>query len=446
MPPAPVFHSAETACEMTAVYGYALLRDVAFADIEAGTSSYERIINDLLWDMNRDVNACHSYAIDGVVTRQSLIRGNSRAVQMGPVVSQMLLHDFNFGSLKIFQRINIDSDKPQSVHPVSWVDLQDGAFSGVPRIVAPPQRACNYRSLGSYVHSDQGAGEPTCQAFINAAVILTQYGAPLASNIPRLLNEEGDVTFAQWDIIGAIGEACESALTAAWRNKWVVNLRLRPEAYAGRVHFTLTEMQRYGVHPFVLSSRTLRNVKEFNRRALGVDESYLLPQMFSEGSPTHPSYPAGHATYSGAAGTILKAFFDERTPLTSLSLGDGSPFKIYDSVTCNESEAELEAGAVYLPPHAVTVGSEIDKLVYNIANARTAAGVHFVSDNNQGILLGQEIASALLADRAVTYNENFFGFEFTGFDGRRVTIPVKNHKYPSPPGPVLRCGHQHEYE
>ena len=39
--------------------------------------------------------------------------------------------------------------------------------------------------------------------------------------------------------------------------------------------------------------------------------TYLMPMAFPEGSPTHPSYTAGHATVAGACVTILKALFDE---------------------------------------------------------------------------------------------------------------------------------------
>jgi hypothetical protein len=37
----------------------------------------------------------------------------------------------------------------------------------------------------------------------------------------------------------------------------------------------------------------------------------FLSQTFTEGSPTHPSYGAGHATVAGPCVTILKAFFNE---------------------------------------------------------------------------------------------------------------------------------------
>ncbi len=38
--------------------------------------------------------------------------------------------------------------------------------------------------------------------------------------------------------------------------------------------------------------------------------SFLLPQAFPEGSPTHPCDPTGHGAVGGACITALKFFFD----------------------------------------------------------------------------------------------------------------------------------------
>ena len=42
--------------------------------------------------------------------------------------------------------------------------------------------------------------------------------------------------------------------------------------------------------------------------------TYLLSQVYPEGSPNHPTYTSGHATVAGACATILKAFFDKYHP------------------------------------------------------------------------------------------------------------------------------------
>ncbi len=44
------------------------------------------------------------------------------------------------------------------------------------------------------------------------------------------------------------------------------------------------------------------------RRRFG---AWLLPQVYPEGSPLHPSYGAGHASVAGACVTMMKALFDE---------------------------------------------------------------------------------------------------------------------------------------
>ena len=55
--------------------------------------------------------------------------------------------------------------------------------------------------------------------------------------------------------------------------------------------------------------------------------SLMLPAAFPEGSPTHPSYTAGHATVAGACVTILKAMFDTQNTVIQNPLvptSDGS--------------------------------------------------------------------------------------------------------------------------
>lgn len=127
----------------------------------------------------------------------------------------------------------------------------------------------------------------------------------------------------------------------------------------------------------------------------------LLPQVFPEGSPTHPSYGAGHATVAGACVTILKAWFDESFVLPG-------PVLVPDA-----------AGTALVPGPAVdlTVGGELNKLAANIAIGRNAAGVHWRSDYTRSVKLGEEIAIRLLQEQKQTYNENHH-LTLTRFDDR----------------------------
>src|SRR5206468_317619 len=82
-----------------------------------------------------------------------------------------------------------------------------------------------------------------------------------------------------------------------------VHRRLRPEAFGGRVEVQLNQDKgRYDgiLHPSLFDAKVLDRIESYNRG------SVLLPMAFPEGSPTHPSYTAGHATVAGACVTILQ--------------------------------------------------------------------------------------------------------------------------------------------
>ncbi|MDF9409705.1 hypothetical protein L7E55_15340 [Pelotomaculum isophthalicicum JI] len=93
-------------------------------------------------------------------------------------------------------------------------------------------------------------------------------------------------------------------MEAAWFQKWLVHRRLRPEEFGGRVQNLLTGAACYPVNPELLNSQAVAEV--FDKYG-----SYLLPQAYPEGCPAHPAYPAGHACFTGAGVTMLKAFFKE---------------------------------------------------------------------------------------------------------------------------------------
>jgi membrane-associated phospholipid phosphatase len=125
---------------------------------------------------------------------------------------------------------------------------------------------------------------------------------------------------------------------------------------------------------------------------------------YPEGSPAHPAYPAGHAAFSGAGATILKAFFNEAFVIPSpvVASSDGSTLNPY--------------------PGTLTVGNELNKLASNISLGRDATGVHWRTDGFEGLHLGEAAAIALLEDVRHNYNEPFAGFTFTKFDGTTVVI------------------------
>ena len=168
----------------------------------------------------------------------------------------------------------------------------------------------------------------------------------------------------------------QAALKACWYEKWAVHRRLRPEEYAGRAEAHASGRAKYPLPDGLLDSPAVAAVRERFKTA-------LLPQAYPEGSPTHPSYPAGHAVISGACATVLKVLSGRvaRAPEPVQASPDGlslQPWKGAD----------------------LTVGGELDKLAANISLGRDFAGLHWRSDAVAGLHLGEEVAIRTLGELA----------------------------------------------
>lgn len=188
-----------------------------------------------------------------------------------------------------------------------------------------------------------------------------------------------------------------SASSRARYQKWLVHRRLRPEAYGGLVHRVIANWATYPLHSSVLNSAVLPLIQS-------AYSTSLLPMAYPEGSPTHPAYPAGHATIAGACVTVLKAFFKES-------------FQIPAPV-----QADAIGTTLLLYAGSLTIGSELNKLASNIALGRDTAGVHWRSDGEEGLRLGEEVAIRLLRSDKTLSNDAFVGFSLTKFDGTTVTL------------------------
>lgn len=214
-------------------------------------------------------------------------------------------------------------------------------------------------------------------------------------------NQIGFGTFGGPHILSLVTEVATRALKVVWYQKWQVNRRLRPEAYGGLIHFKKTgQKPSYPIPSQVLNSQAVMQTQaKFG--------TYLLPMAFPEGSPTHPSYGAGHATVAGACVTVLKAFFDENAPMPNpvIPTPDGLTLLPYMGA---------DAGSL-------TVGGELNKVAANIAIGRNMAGVHWRSDYYQSLRLGERVAICILYNQRKDYYEDY-SFTFTSFDGETVTI------------------------
>src|SRR5262249_28898954 len=139
-------------------------------------------------------------------------------------------------------------------------------------------------------------------------------------------------------------------------------------------------------------------------RVFSTHGTFLLPQQYPDGCPTHPAYTGGHATVAGACVTILKAFFDDSFVLPGpvVASADGTTVLPY-------TEQSLIAR------------DELNKLASNIATGRNAAGLHWRSDFTEGLLLGELVAIGLLEEQKGCYNQDVT-MTLRRFDGSTITI------------------------
>jgi hypothetical protein len=136
--------------------------------------------------------------------------------------------------------------------------------------------------------------------------------------------------------------------------------------------------------------------------------TYLLSQAFPEGSPTHPSYPTGHGVVAGACITILKFFFDGNfvIPNPLVPADDGLSLVPYTGPDRDQ----------------LTVNGELNKLAHNVTFGHGIhAGIHWRSDSDVSMVLGEAAAISFLQDQAETFNEKFT-VHFTKLDGTTATI------------------------
>jgi hypothetical protein len=394
IPPSPKVAGAERAGEMVEDYWMALAREVPFSQY-----GLEPITAAAIADLNK-LTQFKGAKVNGMVTADTLFRGLTPGDLTGPYLSQFFLVPVNLGTLGVVQKFKAYlPDTDYLTDFPSWLAVQNGQGPFAPNMLTGSTSYIkNGRDLGAWVHTDI-----TFQAYMFAAQWLLTHGVPLNQGNPYLtsLNQAGIQTFGGAHILDLLGEVANRALKAMWYQKWFVHRTLRPIAYGGLVHNTITGAAKYPVHADVLNSDAIGQT--FSKYG-----SYLLPAAYPEGNPQHPSYGEGHGVIAGACVTALKAFFNEHLviPNPVVASDDGQSLLPYTG---------SDAGQI-------TVGGELNKLANNVGLGRDMAGVHWRSDAEQALLLGESVTISILRDQRATYNEPFSGFTFTRFDGTTTTV------------------------
>jgi membrane-associated phospholipid phosphatase len=364
------------------------------------------------------------------VTVDTLFRGTSAGDRDGQYLSQFLLlprpPQFPSGCAPnianaINAQIFFKDPYLRYLHPpspserefmVTWGDYISVSNGGIPKKYEDSDfngmaEIDNGRKLASLVHVDS-----LYEEYAYALDVLAGLNHPRSKHSPyhrdnpTAVNEGDGPTLGIPDAAGLIGAVALEAARAAWVQKWIVARRARPEVMAAYIHQIASDPTfPVKLHSIVSSPNAEVEVlydaiRDHNMRSVAnapEGRTLLLSQVFPEGAPGHPAWPSGHATIAGACVTVLKAIFDDEVDFEV----DGQNYNL---------------------------GRELDKLASNVAFGRSFAGVHYRSDGEHGIVLGEAVALRFLQDHLRTYREDFEGcgsercFELTKRNGERVRI------------------------
>jgi hypothetical protein len=397
-PPPPSFSSDEMAGEIVENYWMALARDINFTNF----TDSDPIIKEAIEDLNKR-KVFKGPKDNNQVTVNTLFRGLTPGDLIGPYISQFFYLPIPFGASIIDSKMKtFKKNKDFMTTFENWENIQNG-FNSLESLEWDEETRYirNGRDLSAWVRMDV-----LYQAYFNAMLILMTpptdasqqagIGCRFNPTNPYINSDtqDGFTTFGGPHICSLLAEVSNRALKHAWYHKWFVHLKLRPEAFGGAIHLNKKNQAGFPISSDLDNSTVFEKVKEKN------GGTYLLPQAFPEGSPMHPSYPAGHATVAGACVTILKAFFDETFEIPNPVIPDDNGLSL-NTYTGNK----------------LTVGNELNKLASNVSFGRNFAGVHYRSDAIESQNMGEEFAISVLRDQKFLYNENFTGWRFTRFNG-----------------------------
>lgn len=468
MAPAPALGSDELAYEMAEVYELALLRDqplTEFADATANVAVNAAVSRlDALNYAAAGFPSRPRTTEAGQVTAQTLFRGSSPKVEVGPYLSQFLLigndqpgapgvahGQVQYGALQVNQRVPVAVAEDYLTVWSDWLSAQNGETlrdNAALFDAAAPRRFITFpRDLATYVHDDA-----LYEAYLNACLILLSMGAPFDPGFSNLSGQgnyflnsldlngnllaglethprqaAGFALYGGPHILTLVTEVATRALKAVRFQKFNTHIRLRPEALAARVHQAgaiESAFPQVGT-PFsdlaAAIAGTVTAVETANASGTA-----LLPMAFQEGSPMHPSYGAGHATVAGACVTILKAFFDTSSVFVRRSTGD--QFALHRTGDTSVQYVPDATGASLddsVGGEFLTLEGELNKLAANISIGRNMAGVHYYSDYYDSLRMGEKIALGILEEQALCYTTDPFILTVPTFDGDVVRIGAR---------------------
>lgn len=398
VPPFDRITTPEYGAQLAEMYWSSLLYDVAFTDYAANATAVSAAA---------ELNTLPGYRgprdSSGNVTPDLLFRGNFPGETIGPYMSQFMITPTSFGAQPIDMLMNhFVGGVNYMTDTTTFLQVQNGVDTGLSLSYDPVRRYLHHaRGLAAYTHVDV-----LNQGYFTAFLVMAGLKFPMNPGSPYVgsRTQNGFCTFGGPDFAASQGEVSARALQKVWYQKWLIHLTHRPEAGGAVLHQILSgngNKIEATLNRNILNSAAVAQVFSNNG-------TYLLPQPFPEGSPTHPSYPTGHGTVAGACITMLKFFFDENYvfPNPQVPSSDGLSLVPYTGPDAGQ----------------ITLGGELNKLARNVSFGHgVLAGIHWRTDTDWSMTLGEAMAINLLQDRAQTVNERFT-VSFTKLDGNKVTI------------------------
>lgn len=431
MPEPPSLSSKTGAAEMVELYAKAYARDVPFVNFSSDPVITHVIDSTILNKNDVKTNLKYSPAGNGSFTSQNVFRGIGKDELYGPYISQLFLLDVPMGAgiftqkyttLKSRSNIGVGLRCEWGISPSETISIQNGIVSNIPGDFEPNKKFIfDGRSLAEAVHNDAAY-----QLFYQAVLVLMGMSASPNPGFPSYPNQSGFLTgFGGPNVLCALADAAGLALKAGWYWKWQIYRKLRPEAFGlftSNVKTNTVSNTEYGIDDVLLQNDILNDI-------FTLYSGYTLPLCAPEGSPTHPSHPAGHACVAGACCTIIKIFFDAKKPWSSLP-GYASG-KLSHGIMNSPVEADVTGDNLQAYAGSdianMTIEGEINKLASNVALGRDWAGWHFRTDGVDGMMLGEFIAMKYMEDLlASCVDNNLDGsvpeITFNKFDGTSATI------------------------
>lgn len=434
--PGEYYHvdSNEGVFEMAEVYAKALARDIPFEEYSSNS-----IISQIVQELNSyPVKTSPVDPNTHQITPETLFRGSFPGELNGPYISQFLLQNFDYGNLFIEQKYKNEVDNIDSLQKNIWLDIQNGVISGDKNLNEDFFHVYNGRVLGAKVHND-----PLFQFYYNSTLLAFQNGIK-----PTAFTHENTTSWTSGggpSVLSAVSNVCLGALRCSWYSKYNLSMKIRPEVYAQRlqlVHnanidasFGNDKVDKVpglrDIYNKINVSNILEMIQNYNTQKLGISsetKNVYLPLQFKEGSPTHPSWTAGHAAVAGAAVTVMKAMLECHEKQENTYVSKNWPGDIFVPEISDGNSTLVQKTS----ESNITIVGELNKLASNVSLGRDFAGVHYRCDGTCGLFIGEEYAISYLIDLAKEFHESqinlFDGWILEKFDGTLIKITAKGAK------------------